>query len=271
VIKRGRGRIGWLLPLFVALLVCVQSGCGLVFGRPDTSPSMGKEEIEKLMLEHLHEKYGEDFAVSSISQDSDILGATGNWTMGAYRVGDSKERSLFIVKWSQPGSGSAILDGYLLVKMRLLFHDAIDEGLASVLPEFMAEYNLFTTEWKSYLDSLPGRISDEDFLQWATQNIAVSIRVATPAKEGITEDEFTAQIAPLVVSGNTFGASKVELQIAVYFPEGYVSMGFSPPCLGPDLYGGLRTYPGGSCGFYDAYGSITEKIQFQQTVTLKAK
>jgi len=258
-----RGRTGWLLPLFVALLVCAQSGCGLLFGKPDATSTMSKDQIEKSMLEHLHEKYGEYFVSSSISQDMDIFGGTGRWTMWAYRVGDSEELSLFFVKWSSPWLESDIVDGYLLVKMRPLFHDAIDEGLASVLPEFMARYRLFTVGWEDDLNSLPGQVSDEDFLHWARQNITIQVQVATSAEEGITQDEFSAQVAPLVESGNTFGVAKVDLQIDVYRPEGYVKMAGSSLCLGPDVDGGQRT-SGGMCTFFSGY-------QFEQTITLKAQ
>jgi len=271
--KRVRGGAEWLLLLLLAILMCVQSGCGLVSRKPDVSPTMGKEQIQELMLQYLHEKYGEEFVSTgiSVSPANSPLEPPDVWTMGAYRVGDSEYLSEFGARWRQPGSGSEITDNYLLVKMRPLFHDAIDEGLASVLPEFMAQYTLLGGGWEDGIRSLPGLISDEDFLQWAAQNLSLSIDVATPAEEGFTEDEFSAQIAPLVDSGNTFGVAKASLLIAVYHPEQYATASWSPPCIGPDIYGGLRTYPGGRCDFYDENGWITEKIQFKQTITLEAQ
>jgi len=180
-------------------------------------------QVEELVCEHLSEKYQEEFFTTGISESPahSPLQAPNVWTLVVCPVGEPERTSSFGAHWKDPRPETLdeIRDNYLLVKMRPLFREAIDEGLATVLPEFLAEYDVFAF-WDD-VTVLPGQISQEEFLQWAARHVTLNLRVSMPAGEGFTPGDLTAQVAPLVDSGNTFGAAEVSAQFSVYHRDRY--------------------------------------------------
>jgi len=212
------------LRAIVVLLVVflgIQSGCSLL---PQQSGStMDASQVQEAMVDHLTQKYGEEFVIGELRESPahSALEAPNVWTLGAWPAWGTKYKESFQAVWRTPypGGEDDITDSYLLIKMRSSFHDAIDEGLASVLDEFVAEYDLDASTVD--VSTLPGTISQEEFLQWAAHNVTVKIRVAMPAEEGFTKGDLTSQVAPLSGSGNTFGAQSVQCEFYVYHEEGY--------------------------------------------------
>ena len=193
-------------------------------------PTLKEPQVKELLLRHLSEKYGEKFVVLSADVSHSFpLEIPNIWTFGMCPSGGSEQLSSsvserlssFVAQWGSPSLDSLwdIWDNYLLVKMRPAFREAIDQGLASVIPEFLAEYTMFA--WFQKVRVLPGRISDEKFLQWAPDHITLNLDVVMPAAEGFTAEDLTAQIAPLVDSGNTFGALVVSARFDVYHQDDY--------------------------------------------------
>ena len=158
-----------------------------------------------------------------------------------------------------PGGEDQITDNYLLVKMCPLFRDAIDKGLASVLPDFLAEYGLM--DFESDINDLPGSITNEDFLAWAAHNITVHVYVIIPTQEGFTKEDLEATMAPLEDSGNAFGAKNVMAEFTAYTQEGFeqwVTL-FSQE-------GRTRTVSGVPWDFQDTNLLHPEQIHFWQTL-----
>jgi len=267
--RRTRRVATGLLALLVAFALCASSGCS----SPSDPSKMDAKQIEELMLTYLREKYGEEFVSTEINRHGGLLEGPKGWTMLAHRVGGQKKLSDFSVVWNQIEYGTEIEDSYLLVKMRPLFLDEIEEGLASVLPEFVAQYKLSVIERKSVdsFDFLPGTISEEDFRVWAARNIKATIEVATPMEAGITEEEFVARMAPLVKSGNKFGVARVSLEVFVFLPDDFVDEPWSSPlfyeksagggpCFGP-ASSGQRVFPGGFC-VLDVRSQLTKDFEW---------
>jgi len=240
--KSRRKAAAGFLSLFVAFIMCASSGCSFFHVQPDPVPTMGMEQVEELILAHLHEKYGEDFVLTKIRKEDSA------WIMEAHRVGDPEDVSSFRVAWTKPESGSSIYDEYLLVKMRPLFLDAIEDGLGSVLSEFVAQFNLTLIQSADF-SSLPGGISEEDFRIWAARNVNIFVYTVIPSEAGITRDELTAQLAPLTESGNKFGVAQVSLEVYAYFPDAFPPNELPPGCFGPKS-DGQRVFPGGFCDFW---------------------
>ena len=216
------------LSAVVIVLIGFLCGCSMPTVQQNTSPGPAviedRDQVTALILQHLNQKYGQEFASSGPIEapDWDIFtGRATTWTLSAYPVWGTSYDSSFTVKWSSPtlANQDEMTDGYLLIKMRPLFRVALDEGLASVLPEFMAEFTLGS--WSADLSDLPSSISDKEFLQWAGLNVGISVNVALPAQEGFTEEELAAQVAPLSDSGNTFGAKNVSVTFIVYQQDNY--------------------------------------------------
>ena len=189
-------------------------------------PTSGKRplkrsQVNKVLLRHLNEKYGEKFVVLSADLEKRTLGGPGRWNFKVCPLGGSEQLSSFDATWDSPRSDSLseIWDNYWLVKMRPLFREAIDQGLASVIPEFLADYSVSTGLFEMKI--LSGGISDEELLQWAQDHVTLNVNVVMPAVEGFTVEDLTAQVAPLVDSGNTFGAASVSVWFDVYHQDDY--------------------------------------------------
>jgi len=212
------------LSTVVIVLMALLCGCTTVAPQQNPGPTLitDPDQVTTLILQHLADKYGEEFVPNEEIQPEyhDFLGGGTPWILCVVPSAGTND-SLFCAKWADPVAGGedAIIDSYLLIKMRPVFQDAIDEGLASVLSDFLAEYGL--SDYPSHVSDLPGDITDEEFLQWAAQNISVIAQIAIPAEEGFTLDDLLAQMEPLSGSGNTFGAAMVSLNVGAYTQDGY--------------------------------------------------
>jgi len=258
------------LSAVVVILMGFLCGCSVP---TNTSPGPAviedPDQVTQLILQHLYQKYGQEFAASRHIEapDWDIFTGWGTtWTLSAYPVWGTSDDSSFTVKWSSPTleNQDEMTDDYLLIRMRPLFRVPLDEGLASVLPEFLAEFTLGS--WAD-LSDLPSSVSDKDFLQWAGLNVGISVNVALPAQEGFTEEELAARVAPLSNSGNTFGAKNVSVTFIVYQQDNYEKWVSS--C--EDLHQ-ARTEPGIllNCSLENTSNMVPGYEQFDETIQWSA-
>ena len=249
----------------VAVLLGIQAGCSVFSRASSAGATMSADQVKEAMLNHLIEKYGEEFFVNGVSESPahSALEAPNVWTMGAWPTWGTREKDIFQAVWRSPQSGSEdeITDNYLLIKMRSLFHDSIDEGLASVLDEFMAEYTI--SAWDLDVSALSGTISDEEFLQWAAQNVSIGVNAAIPADEGFSKEDLARQLAPLSSSGNAFGAKTVGIDFTVYHQDGYRQLADRYQKEGMSN----RTVQGMWYDFANSYHPDPDRIWFWQKIS----
>jgi len=250
--------------MVVIVLMGFLCGCSAPTN-PNSDPTFlaDPDQVTGLILEHLNEKYDEEFVADGDIEAPgwDIFGTPQMWTLCTFPIGGTKDNSLFCAQWVKPTleNQDEITDDYLLIKMRPLFRDALDNGLASVLPEFLAEYRL--SDYPSDVSELPGNITDEEFLQWASENISVFVEMAIPAQDGFTKDDLSAQMEPLSGSGDTFGAAWVRLSVGASTQDSFQDLVSSW-----EATGARRTEPGMNWNL-DSEGYQDPNLLFSTIIT----
>lgn len=170
-----------------------------------------REEVKQEMLDHLQEKYGEEFECQSIEYKS--WSQSGYEHMFAYPKGGNPKNNFAIYRYDE---GECYEDGYVGLLMKDNYYEIVDD----IIKKYFEENTVNINYKYVYPDSFNSKISFEKFLEYANKKNNITISIYVQVEDGFSEERL----------GTLFGDIKNEIEktisiaflsISCYLREGY--------------------------------------------------
>ena len=183
--ERGAGMRRLLGLLVVLCLLPGLAGCGVL---GPSSRYWKDDELTKVALNYLRDRYGEDFEIVKISWGRDFLGDRTGPRIVAQTAGNTDPLARFDLYPSaqtpkEYAKRPGFADGYLAVKMAPVYRDRIEERIGDLFGRHRVVVWLWDAPW------LPGDTTPEQFMEAVASEVTLRVAVGTVVAPGTSEDD----------------------------------------------------------------------------------